>query len=250
MEPILADGAVKLTLTVSGTASLRTNQSLGHLRGAALFARDCARLEEEHTWPATEEVLLRHGTAAVSAVMLAVAGLEATANEIHLDALDRNRKALGKAAEAAQSIEELWDTIEQRPVLRKFNWFLTLAGVVPMKKDTQPYMAAADLVELRNALVHYRPEWSHSMKRSPKLEARLRGKFPLNRLSMPDQFFIPYRCLGYGCAKWAVETARALLREFYSRLEVEASIDLFVEEMDTYLAGTESSRESDQRLPT
>ena len=32
--------------------------------------------------------------------------------------------------------------------------------------------------------------------------------------------FFPDRCLGYGCAKWAIVSARAFADEFYNRMGV------------------------------
>jgi hypothetical protein len=198
--------------------------------------RRCADLEREYTWPATDEVLLRHATVASGSVILAACAVEATVNEYHLDSPDRNAPALGRAAAVAHLIEELWDTVDRLPILRKYQWILSLAHAELFDHGQEPFQAAADLVELRDALVHYKPEWSHAAERSAKLEKRLGHKFELNRLSMPGQFFLPYRCLGFGCAKWAVRVVQRFVADFASRLGVEPVLARFSPEIDGYLS--------------
>ena len=175
--------------------------------------------------------MLRHTTLASAAVISAVCALEATVNEFHLDAIDRHEIFLGKAVGAASRIARLWDTVERAPILRKYEWLLDLAGAEPFAAGRAPYQPAADLIELRDVLVHYKPEWSDARNLSKRLEARLRSKFALNPLAAPDQFFIPYRCLGFGCAAWAVASSRALILSFFERLGVTPRLGGFDAEL-------------------
>ena len=214
-----------LRASASATVKLRTNLSYQHIRGAALNAGRCAPLEKNYEWPATEVILLEHATAAASAVILATCSLEAHINEWHLDAVDGNSEALGRAAPAAKMVANLWDTVERQSILRKYQWFLEVAGCQTLNKGDTTYRAVADLIEVRDHLVHYKPEWSDNPKRNKRLEDRLRSKFDLNRLSKPDQFFIPYRCLGHGCGVWAIRSVLDLVREFSVHLGVTSRLE-------------------------
>jgi hypothetical protein len=214
-----------IRLTASITWKLRTNLSYQHIRGAALNAGRCAPLERSYEWPATEGILLEHTTAAASAVILAACSLEAHINEWHLDAVDGNTNALGRAAEAAPMIAKLWDTVERQPLLRKYQWYLEVSRCQSLDRGGSAYQAVADLIEIRDYLVHYKPEWSDNPRQNKRLEDRLRGKFPLNRLSKPDQFFIPYRGLGHGCGVWAVQSVVSFVREFSDLLGVPSRLD-------------------------
>jgi hypothetical protein len=187
-----------------------------------LLARDCAPLERDHTWPATEDVLQRHTASAIGAVIFAVSALEAAVNELHQDAIDRSHAQLGAAARVAPQIEQLWDTVDRAPLLRKYQWFLSLADLPLLEAGAEPLQTATDVIEVRDALIHYKPEWHDLPRDSRRLEARLANKFPLNALSMPDQTFIPYRCCGYGCAVWSLRGVTAFLSHFYERLGVES----------------------------
>lgn len=211
----------ELRITGVATVKLRTNLSIGHLRAAALFAGRCRPLEERYKWPATEPVILEHAAYAKSSVILSVAALEALVNEYHLDAIDGSSSALGTAMEASGKIRDLWDTVERQSLLRKFEWMLRLASVPVLDRGSPVVQAISDLIEIRDYLIHYKPEWSDAPRRNEKLEKRLQNKFALNRLSAKGQFFIPHRCLGYGCGAWAVMSVQEYSRSIAKQLRAD-----------------------------
>jgi hypothetical protein len=104
--------------------------------------------------------------------------------------------------------------------LRKYEWVLSLAGAPALTRGADPFQSAADLIALRDALVHYKPEWYHELKLSKTLEERLRTKFPPNRLSADGLPYLPYRACGHGSGLWAVRSAVNFLSAFYACLDV------------------------------
>ena len=211
----------RIPISGSASASLRTNLSIHHIIAAALFTGDCERLEVGHTWPPPDDVFFRHSAVSASAVISAVCALEANLNELHLDAEDGNAQRLGLLHAHAATVVRLWDTVERQSLLRKYEWFLTIARAPALERGDSVYRSAADLIALRDALVHYKPEWSHTPTRNERLEKRLGGKFPLNPMAASGQFFIPYRCLGSGCARWALTSAFNFATAFSVQLKAE-----------------------------
>jgi hypothetical protein len=224
--------------SLSATAKLRVNLSLTHLRAAAFLAGECYPLEQQYKWPATEPVLNQHNAFSISSVILSVASIEAFINEFHLDACDNSISFLGRASHVAHLIRDLWYTVERGPILEKYQWILILSGVEAFKKGSAPFQPAADLIELRDSLVHFKPEWDDDARINERLEARLAGKFELNILSMPSQLFIPYRSLGHGSGAWAVNSAREFIGAFCKKLECADRIDPYDEELANLLKGT------------
>ena len=84
-----------------------------------------------------------------------------------------------------------------------------------------------NLRRLRNALVHYKPEWDTELKEHRNLEDRLDGRFPLNPYAHSNYAFFPKKCLGHGCAAWAVETSVAFLEEFFDRMNLPQRLDAY-----------------------
>jgi hypothetical protein len=229
-------GAVAPATELSVTVRLRADQSVAHLRGAALFAGECRPLEEEYTWPAASEVLLRHGAFASAAVMLAVAAVEAFANELYADALVGFSSSVPDIRRYSQSIPVVWDTVERAPLVRKLDWMLQMVRVDPLPSAVDPAQSVTLLIRLRNCLVHYKTEWTDDALQSERLESQLLGRFPNNTLSTAGQQYFPYRCLGYGAGCWAVETVLAYVRAYCARLAVPFRFEPVEEEIRGLLA--------------
>ena len=50
--------------------------------------------------------------------------------------------------------------MDRLPILEKYQMAIFLAGKEPLPEGREPYQPADLLIALRNALVHFRPEWS------------------------------------------------------------------------------------------
>jgi hypothetical protein len=207
---------------IAGTATvaLRTNFSFQHLTSAAFFAGEAAALESQRK---TDEVRTHYLAASTSAVILSACAVEAYLNEIHIEASDKWLHRLGLLAPKADFLVAVWDTVERLPALRKYEWISALALGTSPSRGSSISQAAANLFELRDELVHAKPEWDHSPKRSKRLETRLKGQFPLSTMAAQNEAFLPFRCLGAGSSRWAVETAYAFVTSFSGSLQLEHS---------------------------
>ena len=97
----------------------------------------------------------------------------------------------------------------------------SLSKSMIFNKGENPYQDAFRLVRLRNALVHYKPEWDTSLNEHAKLESSLSGCFPESPFSHKNDAFFPKRCLGHGCAEWAVKNVITFMSNFQERLGVQ-----------------------------
>lgn len=76
-------------------------------------------------------------------------------------------------------------------ILEKFQIALALCGRAEFAKGKNPYPDVHLLIQLRNALVHYTPEWVTTVSESDpdevtiqELEKKLKRKFSLNLYEM------------------------------------------------------------------
>lgn len=104
---------------------------------------------------------------------------------------------------------------------------LVAAGHAPLARGAQPFQRFSLAVNLRNALVHARPERIDSIGTDapewdiPKLARRLVGeRFPLNP-RMVSGLMYPDQLLSAGCAEWAIRAVRDLLDEVHARLGIQ-----------------------------
>lgn len=213
-------------MSVTAVGRLKANLARVHLQSADRFASQCediAAAEATLDWPQPRWEESR--SLASAAVILSVAALEATVNEFFLEARDGNTTAMQHIGERhRRMLATMWDEIDEHSILHKYEIALAACEVRAFQRGEGSYQLAADLIDLRNALVHFKPEWQHELHRHAKLEGRLAGKFEKCTLAARAKgrmIWFPYECLGAGCARWSVHVTREFITDFCRRLEIQ-----------------------------
>ncbi|WP_428309043.1 hypothetical protein [Immundisolibacter sp.] len=178
--------------------------------------------ESQLEWPQPQnDANLGHAAASVT---LAAAALEAAVNEVYLRAVDQSFSAFPKLNRAeVRLLAELWEVVEssRAQTIKKHELALAALNKPEISRGTSVSQDAASLLELRDLLMHFKPEWEDELDRHRKVEGRLRGKFAENQLSARAtgrMLWFPGRCLGAGCAIWAVQSASRYHEEFVESL--------------------------------
>jgi hypothetical protein len=210
-------------MQLTATASVKAGLARLHMISAELFARECddiAKAEASLEWP--QPRWSHSGSLSVASVLLSVACLEATANEFFLEALDGQTEAMQKiGVQGQQMLAAMWDEVDRYSILKKYEVALVACQAAPYEKKGSIYQAAAALIELRNALTHFKPEWDHSLDRHARLRERLNDRFNSCALAPKTMIWFPHACMGAGCAKWSVLVVRDFITDFCSRLDIE-----------------------------
>lgn len=164
-----------------------------------------------------------HRAYVVGAILAAAASIEGRINELYLDATD-NLLTVFICKEKQKILSDLWPTLDERKfsTLDKYQILLTAIGKEKLNTSKKPFQDVKLLTDLRNMLVHYKPEWDDDQKDHKKIKDKLRGKFETNPFySDGTTPFFPNNCLSYGCARWAVESSAEYILEFMSRIGAE-----------------------------
>lgn len=206
-----------LMLADSATASVRVNLSLRMLiaaHGAAL------RAHEVETATATSSNGDRYTEIephVLIAVMMSAAAIEAAANEIIKDYLDRPSEFSLTAARIAllkQTFTERAGNPRQK--------FKQISLVLDRKPDTSAHVwnELSLLIALRNMLMHFKPRWDHepSPDEFTTILARIGGA-NLFHAGPPPIF--PRAAMTYGCSKWAVQTVLAFTAHYAAHLGIK-----------------------------
>lgn len=200
-------------MKIVATGRHRMNLSYFQMRAASQFARKAGEIERRHTgdeWGSSYDEITLH---VLSAFVMAASSLEAFINETFLNAntyFPKHEKAL----------KAKWPKYEQKKVLDKFQLAMRLRAGQRMNSGTAVYQNADTLISMRNAVVHFKPEWSHEKRIQKKIEQRIHKKFPLSSFAQGDSVF-PDQCMSYGCARWCVETALAFVDAFCTQSGIE-----------------------------
>lgn len=223
-----------MPVTISLSASSRHYLSISHLSAAALFSKRAAALESVLTLgdPASNDGIREHNACVVTSVMLSVAFLEATINELWADCHEGFDSRRLQGIQGHKVMAALWKSasLKRATMLEKYELVLELNAKPELPKGTNPYQGVKLLVELRNALVHYEPEtilnFSDDLEKGAehKFEKKLRGLFEPNKLMTgAGNPFYPDKVLGAGCAGWAVASAVAFADAFFDRLGISST---------------------------
>lgn len=190
-----------------------------HLWAAMESAAECTEIERVLLAASSGPVHPTHRARAVTAVMSSVAFLEALVNEVFQDAADDAPNRLEPLSGQCRALlKEYWSTGERTGILTKYQLALLFAGAEPMDRGTAPLQGAKLLVDLRNALVHFKPAW-HDHEAPRDLELRLTGKFDKSSLlSANDGSPWPIWALAAPGAEWAVGAARTFADEWTERM--------------------------------
>lgn len=216
-------GEVLGEATVTATARVKPNFSWGHWNGARHLAALARRIEASAV--KTEQATGELRAYVSGTVLLAAAFLEASINELFLEANDPGSNTLeGLAKEQIAVLAELWETVEPSSPLSKYQIALAACGKERFDKGAEPWQGADALVKTRDALMHSKPEWSDELDVHKKLEARLKDRFAPNSLVPGGLMWFPHLCLGAGCAEWAVDQAKEFSEQFCERMGIRSRL--------------------------
>lgn len=158
---------------------------------------------------------------ATACVFACAAGLEAYANEFYIDRSDNFPDLRKEVADA------FWVLYEKKPVFEKFDVALMLRHQVPLDRSGQTYQNCGAMVDLRNALTHFKPEWEDEKDAHAKLSRKLKGKFQPSRFLPKEADVFPIQWASHGCTCWAVESAKAFIHDFEVAAGLKHKLDNF-----------------------
>jgi hypothetical protein len=196
----------------------RDRLSRHHIITAHNFAESAAALEMDDPAELPPDEKWRY-RAYVSAAVLSSAGfLEAAINELYLELQKVTQSEDSHLRHELALLVSAWPKIVKSPVLQKYQIALSVTDADAYNEDVSPFADAESLVRLRDALLSYNAEWDDVRGRHHQLEARLKDAFPSSPLVSANRPWFPDRCLGSGCAAWAVKTAQLFTNDFYRRM--------------------------------
>ena len=193
---------------MTATLSTRVNNAIPFLMAAARFSRAVKAVEDANSTEPFGEFWEEIRSNAVACILLVAAALESYTNELFSD---RDKVF---ADQKMKVLEKLWKTFERKPSLEKFNMALLLRDKPEIDEKSDTYRAVSAVLKLRNALTHFKPEWSHAPDKHQKLSKELEGYFSPSRIFKGDQFIFPSAWAGHSCTSWAVQTTVKFFQDF------------------------------------
>ncbi|MCX6355103.1 MAG: hypothetical protein NTZ78_09405 [Candidatus Aureabacteria bacterium] len=207
--------------------------SIQLIRSATLFAQKALEIESEclRKKEGKNEKNSEHASYVIGSIITATASLEANINEIFCDAARLGHGKLNKLT--SDLMRKMWKHGIPRTssftILEKYEIALNLSNKDDFDHGKFPYQDVHLLIKIRNALMHYEPvpeligeKSREKVKGIARCEEAFRGRFDFNPLTGIGNPFFPDKCLGFGCAEWAVKSCIAFVDDFSSRMGIES----------------------------
>jgi len=202
---------------MEATGRVIANFAWQHLKAAATFRDQVVALESQNAsqpFGSFFEDVRSYGSACI---MSAAASLEALVNELFITPEGPLRRKISDFE------SEFWGRggIEWKPPLEKYQVALEMLGQPKLDEHTPPYRDAWALIELRNALVHYKPTWDPDRQRKVELVEVLAGKYDLSPFPDKGADFVTMRSMSAGCMRWVIITVVNFMMEFHARSQLD-----------------------------
>lgn len=211
---------------------VRSYFSIQHILSANFFLTQLIKFESGLSSESTDDEFINYRAFIVSIIMSCASFLEATINEVFMDASENVNGVLNDLNKnTIRLFSKMWKKGIPRTasytIIDKYQIALALANKKEFDLGQTLTQNITLLIKLRNALVHFEPESvitkstdeSTQIKRQ-KLEQQLIGKFEVNQFTGKDNPFFPDKCLSSGCASWALNSCISFTDEFFMRLGI------------------------------
>lgn len=206
--------------TATATARVRANLALHHLFAACRFSARVGQIESDNVgqplgsfW---DEILQN----SLGVATLTVAALESYANEMYFEG------AILKPGINPSAVEELAEIVDKETILRKFAIALSVSAGKRLDNGNALTQNAAALIRLRNAVVHFRPEWFGERGKHEKLSKVLDHRFTPSIFFQNEAIF-PRAWASHSFTVWALRTTVGFIDHFYSELGYASPLEQF-----------------------
>lgn len=209
-------------LTKTGlTLNFRPSFGLAHLRTASKLSKMCQEVEVKNEGKQFGPFFDDITDYSSACVMSSAAAMEAYINEIYIDS-DKHFDS-----HDMNLLNDLWDVLEKKSVIEKFQFALLLRNKEKIPSSSTVMENVKALIKLRNALIHFKPEWVHLQKEHDKIGKSLNGKFEMSPFVLNHEPIFPLRCMSFGMTKWAINTSYSFIRAFCSASDIENRLEQF-----------------------
>ena len=199
---------IRPSATLVAEAKTQTRFALQNALAAASFHRRVAELEDNNRGQRLGSFFDEILWSATACIFCTSASLEAYANEVFED----REKHFPEHAPTV--IAEIWDRIEKEPSLDKLAFALVLRNAPAFDRGSPPFQNAAALIRLRNALTHFKPEWTNSDGEHARISSKLENLFDGTPFITGDRGLFPRRWASRSCTGWAVKSLIGIVLEF------------------------------------
>jgi hypothetical protein len=215
-----------ISATDTMTAAVRSNLSVTHILSAAMFSRAAGAIETANAEKAFGDFWEDIQANAIATILTSVAALEGYANELFVDHAEVFPEL------RLDIMTKLWELYEQKPILEKYDFALLLRQGSAFDRGAPPHQDIAALIKLRNALVHYKPEWSNEQVEHAKVSNALKNRAVKSSYFSTNDSLFPRAWVSHGTTCWAVKSVISYIYDFEQRASLKSRLAPFIDRLN------------------
>jgi hypothetical protein len=223
-------GWVEESDSLAATAKTRVNLALHHLFAACRFAARIRQIEKENEAQAFGEFCEEILHNALGVLTLATASLEAFANELYFEGEGLKSDLSPKAKEILAQL------IDRESVLAKYELVLAIRSSHGLPYGETVIQDVQTLIQLRNSVIHFHPEWLGDDGQHAKLSKKLNHKFSPSPY-FPGEGLFPRAWASGDFSGWALKTTINFFDFFCTQAHLENPCTKFRCRLSTYSDG-------------
>ncbi len=214
----------------SASLRIRVNLALHHLFAACRFASLVYVVEEKNKGEQFGDFWDEILHYSLSTITMSVAALECYVNEFYADG-----QAQGPHLNPVSS-GLFSEMIDRQSILDKYEFALALRSEKKLKRGENVVQNADVLIKLRNAIIHFQPEWDDTRDKHDKLSSQLESRVSKSPFLMGEPMF-PRAWASAACAVWALKTTVNFLDYFCIEANIDNPLHPFRESLSEYSNG-------------
>lgn len=207
--------------TVTAKADIRVNMAVSNLLSSATLCRQVGEVERANAGKDFGGFWQDIFANASGSVFTAVASLESYANELFID----RKQVFPEFREDV--MDKLWELYEQKSILEKFEFALLLKNAPAFDRGGAPYQGVDTIIQLRNALMHFKPEWLSMQKKHANLSIRLKQNATLSPFFSSIEPLFPRGWASHATVQWVIRNTLEFMLEFERRTGVNPKMTKF-----------------------
>lgn len=228
MTPTISSASITEALSATDTinVAVRSNLSVTHILSAAMFSRAVGAIETANAEKAFGDFWEDIQANATATILTSVAALESYANELFVDHAEVFPEL------RFDIMAKRWELYEQKPILKKYDFALLLRQGNAFDRGASPYQDIAALIMLRNALVHYKPEWSNEQVEHAKVSNALNNRAVKSSYFSRNDSLFPCAWVSHGTTCWAVKSVTSYIDDFEKKARLESRLAPFMDRLN------------------
>lgn len=223
-------GIAQSNCMFNATLRTRMNLALHHLFAACRSASSVRAVEDKNKGqpygPFWDEIL--HYS--LGTITSAAAALECYANEFYADG-----QAQGPHLNPVSSAL-FAELIDRQSVLDKYKFALAVRSAKRLDLGQNIVQNVDALIKLRNAIVHFQPEWLDERDKHERLSRQLEARFKKS-IFLPNEHMFPQAWASGSCAVWAIQSVVNFIDYFCVEAGMSNPLQQFRERLTEYSCG-------------